>query len=167
MMINSQIAVSLIIIIFIYIILQFFIVYHLKNRFKVKSGPPIGQCISELEILDVNQNKVKLNNVLKKGKNLILFVDMDCDHCNKIIDSLKLMNSSVLSEIQFLLADTGENLKGVKEKNIDANFYFLNEEEIFVNLNIKGFPFYIEADNNNVIKKKGYASSNVIIEYLV
>lgn len=166
-MINIQIVVALVIINFIYIIIHFFIIFHLKNRFKVRFGPSIGQSISQVEISDINQNKSLLNNVLGNKKSLLLFVDMDCDHCNKIINSLKLINRSGLSQIQFLLANTEENIRGVKEKNLEGNFYFLDENVLFNSMNIKGFPFFIEIDNKNVIENKGYASSNVIIEYLL
>ncbi|PFN00484.1 hypothetical protein [Bacillus cereus] len=166
-MISNQIELSLIIIIFIYTIFHIWIIFHLKNRYKVKSGPAIGQPIPEIEILDIDRKTMQLNNRLQGEKNLLLFVDMDCEHCNKIINSLKLMDSSVLNNIHFLLSESDENFNILKDRGIRGNFYFLKEEDIFLHLNIKGFPFFLDIDSNNVIEKKGFATTSVIVEYLI
>ncbi|WP_194758388.1 hypothetical protein [Priestia megaterium] len=164
---HNQIIISLILIIVCYILLQCFTIYVLKNVRRVRSGPVLGETIKDLDIINVDQKKMKFSTLLNSQPKLMIFVDMDCTHCRSIIKSLNLFNNNVLKDVEFFTLNTKENLEELKERNITQNFYLLSEEDMLENLKVQLFPFYIEVDENNIVQKKGYASNNTIIEYLV
>ncbi|MED4238217.1 hypothetical protein [Priestia megaterium] len=164
---HNQIIISLILIIVCYILLQYFTIHILKNAKKVKSGPVLGESLEDFDVINVNQKRIKFSKLSNSQPKLILFVDMECTHCKSIIKSLNLFNKDVLKNIEFFTLNNKENLEQLKEKNINQNFYLLSEEDMLENLKVQLFPFYIEVDGNNIVQKKGYASNNTIIEYLV
>ncbi|MED4253507.1 hypothetical protein [Priestia megaterium] len=164
---HNQIIISLILIIVCYILLQCFTIHILKNAKKVKSGPVLGESLEDFDVINVNQKRIKFSKLSNSQPKLILFVDMECTHCKSIIKSLNLFNKDVLKNIEFFTLNNKENLEQLKEKNINQNFYLLSEEDMLENLKVQLFPFYIEVDGNNIVQKKGYASNNTIIEYLV
>ncbi|MDN3233548.1 redoxin domain-containing protein [Priestia megaterium] len=164
---HNQIIISLILIIVCYISLQCFTIYVLKNAKKVRSGPALGERIHDLEVINVNQKKIKFSTLLDSQSKLILFVDMDCTHCKSIIQSLNLFNNNVLKNVEFFTVNSKENLEQLKQINTNQDFYLLSEEDMFEKLKVQFFPFYIEVDRNKIVQKKGYASNNTIIEYVI
>ncbi|MFP7416615.1 hypothetical protein [Priestia filamentosa] len=163
---GNQIIISLILIMFCYISLQIFTLYYLKNKNRVKGGPMLGDTIRDIEVIDINKNKINLSKILSSQPKLIIFVDMNCAHCKNIINSLNVFNKDLLKDIHFFLVNNEENVRELKKRRNNKNFYFLNEEDVFDNFNVRLFPFYMELNGNKIVQKKGYASGNTIIEYL-
>ncbi|MFE0301168.1 MULTISPECIES: response regulator [Priestia] len=164
---HNQIIISLILIIVCYISLQCFTIYVLKNVKKVRSGPVLGEKLQDFEVINVNQKEMKISTLLNSKPKLILFVDMDCTHCRDIIKSLNLFNNNVLRDVEFFTLNSKDNLEQLKQTNLNQDFYLISEEDMFEKLKVQFFPFYIEVDSNNVVQKKGYASNNTIIEYVI
>lgn len=139
------------------------------NEKNIKIGPKINQEFPKIEVEENEGNKQLLYNqiIINKKIRFIIFLDTNCVHCKKALESLCLFNSNSLEKVSLILLNTLENKEKMHEYSQLKNIYFINEDTLYKTLNITMFPLFIEINNKGYIENKGYISNGTLIEYLL
>lgn len=168
MEITIQIIISLIIVILIQfsLILTLIYRYTTQDRHIENSGLKKGSSMPHVVLEHVNGESVDLAKNYSNTKYL-LFVDLDCRQCSKIISSLEAFDKKYLEKLKIILKKTEDNLSTSKIKKYVNQSYFILDDTLHNRLNVSGFPFIFKIDSKGTIEEKGYVTKNTLIDYMI
>ncbi|MDU1117058.1 MAG: hypothetical protein E7J99_14600 [Clostridium butyricum] len=155
MLFFEQVSVVLFFIVSTQIILCVVLIRDYRKFSGANLGPKIGT------IIDKNNFDFRGND--SDNDKVIVFVDIGCTSCEKVIKSLQI-NGTKFNNIYVITKGSKNDVDTWKKnKNLLLDINSLEDNIIEENYNIKGFPYYIKITDNKV-SEKGFLNEITIIK---
>ncbi|MCR8845073.1 hypothetical protein NQ117_15430 [Paenibacillus sp. SC116] len=164
MEINQQIIVALLIIIFVFIIIQFAIISKYKTVKNKEIGLEINEKIPNFDFGDIKGRSGHIDQLLSRNIRLLIMLDGNCEECSKVINLLKAMDTNYLEEIKLVLVKAEYNYEKMAGSVLEGSAIYVEPTVIFDRLRVNSFPYYLKVNDEGKVISKGHALPHNVID---